>query len=468
MIIRLTRALACAMALIVPAGALAGEAPAKVTALHVSESKGGTEITLELSAEVAATARPVADPDRILLDLPEVALSPELTAKPAAGWGGLVSDVRFGALEPGKSRLVLELAHKACVSAFTRAGSGAATKLELQIAPCDAKAFASAATAAPIVSRLAEAPVIVIDPGHGGADGGAHGAKGLAEKTIVFDFASQLKAKLEQSGRYKIVMTRDGDEYVALEDRVQIAKDANAALMISIHADSYPTHSSELAADVYGTTVYTCSDRASDAEAARIAASENASDRAGAPKGDKDNGVADILFDLKRRETRAYAHMFSRGVVSEWRGSGRLNRHPERSAGFFVLKAPDFPSVLVELGYLSNPQDVANMTDPDWRQRGVAAIATAVDRFFAPTSAGGGRFVLAGGCRLAARRGRRAALGRRVGASVSRPTWDASSVWRPTLPRVAAVLSFAVLPVESIVACGRFLTIGLSWVKERP
>ena len=185
-------------------------------------------------------------------------------------------------------------------------------------------------------------------------------------------------------------MTRDSDEYVSLEDRVQIARDANAALMISIHADTFPARSPAQADDIYGTTVYTCSDRASDAEAARIAARENAADRDRRRQGAADDsGVADILFDLKRRETRAYAHLFSRGLVSELRGAGRLNRHPERSAGFFVLKAPDYPSVLVELGYLSNAEDVANMTDPDWRQRGVAAIAAAIDRFFAANPRGG-------------------------------------------------------------------------------
>ncbi len=229
-----------------------------------------------------------------------------------------------------------------------------------------------------------------------------------------------MKRQLEATHRYKIVMTRDSDEYVSLEDRVQIARDANAALMISIHADTFPARSSAQADDIYGTTVYTCSDRASDAEAARIAARENAADRAVGAKGAEGSGVADILFDLKRRETRAYAHLFARGLVSELKGAGRLNRHPERSAGFFVLKAPDYPSVLVELGYLSNPADVANMTDPAWRQHGVAAVAAAVDRFFAANPASEASTAI----RDARRPRRRTAL-------------------------AARVHSFALLPVES-------------------
>jgi N-acetylmuramoyl-L-alanine amidase len=223
--------------------------------------------------------------------------------------------------------------------------------------------------------------VIVIDPGHGGVDGGALGGRGIVEKAIVYDYALELKSRLEASKKFKIVMTRNGDQFVSLGDRVRIARHANAALFISIHADAVSE------ADVAGTTVYTCSDRASDAEAARIAERENAADKAGgADTRREDVGVADILFDLKRRETRAYAHIFSRGLVAQWQGAGRLNHHPERSAGFVVLKAPDFPSVLVELGYLSNAEDVANMTSADWRAKAATAMVGAIERFFAPAS----------------------------------------------------------------------------------
>ena len=156
----------------------------------------------------------------------------------------------------------------------------------------------------------------------------------------------------------------------------------DAALMISIHADTLPGGSSE----IFGATVYTCSERASDAEAARIAEHENAADPALSEAKPADSGVADILFDLKRRETRAYAHIFSRGLVAELSTLGRLNHNPERSAGFVVLKAPDFPSVLVELGYLSNPRDVVNMVSADWRQRAATAMVAAVKRFFEPNA----------------------------------------------------------------------------------
>lgn len=386
---RVGRALVCAALLFAPAGGRAGAAAPTVTAVHLAEDNGLARLTLDLTSVVAATARPVAGPDRILVDLPELAVAPEVASKAQPAPGGLVSAFRIGSLAPGKSRLVIELGRTACVSGLTQQG-GQDAHLVLSLAPCNARQFEAAVHAAPVNSHaaaVAPMPVVVIDPGHGGIDAGAHGVKGAVEKTIVFDFASELKRLLENTHRYKIVMTRDSDEYVSLEDRVQIARDANAALMISIHADTFPAHSSAQADDIYGTTVYTCSDRASDAEAARIAARENAADRTGGAKGADGSGVADILFDLKRRETRAYAHLFARGLVSELKGASRLNRHPERSAGFFVLKAPDYPSVLVELGYLSNPADVANMTDPAWRQRSVAAVAAAIDQFFAANPA---------------------------------------------------------------------------------
>ena len=222
-------------------------------------------------------------------------------------------------------------------------------------------------------------PVIVLDPGHGGVDGGARGLHGLQEKTLVFDFCAELKQQLEATKRYAVVMTRDGDQYVDLDDRVDIARKANASLFISVHADTLSED-----ANVNGSTVYTVADRASDAEAARIATRENAAGRGPGGGSRLDNpDVADILFDLKRRETRTYAHIFSRGLVDNLRGATRLNHNPERSAGFVVLKAPEFPSVLVELGYLSNAQDVLSLSSPDWRAKAAAAMVKAIDAFFA-------------------------------------------------------------------------------------
>ncbi|MBV9289176.1 MAG: N-acetylmuramoyl-L-alanine amidase [Hyphomicrobiales bacterium] len=198
------------------------------------------------------------------------------------------------------------------------------------------------------------------------------------EKTLVFDFCLELKRRLEAEGRYKVVMTRNSDEFVDLDDRVSRARATDASLFISVHADTLAE-----AADVDASTVYTAADRASDAEAARIATRENAASRGAEKLGGDDPAIAGMLFDLQRRETRAYSHIFSRGLIQRLRGAARLNHNPERSAGFVVLKAPEFPSVLVELGYLSNTQDVQSLASPDWRQKMAAAMAKAIDAFFA-------------------------------------------------------------------------------------
>ncbi len=195
----------------------------------------------------------------------------------------------------------------------------------------------------------------------------------------MLEFCDELRRQLDETKRYTIVMTRDRDEYVDLDDRVTVARKANASLFVSVHADTLSE-----APDVGGTTVYTVADRASDAEAARIAARENAADQGEGKerRAQQDPGVADILFDLKRRETRLYAHIFSRDLVNGLRGETRLNHNPERGAGFVVLKAPEFPSVLVELGYLSNPQDVQALNSPQWRARTASAMVGAIVAFF--------------------------------------------------------------------------------------
>ncbi|MGA2793034.1 MAG: N-acetylmuramoyl-L-alanine amidase, partial [Roseiarcus sp.] len=368
-------------------------APVAVDARLVDEG-GKAKLTFDLSSPAEARAFSMADPDRIIVDVPEVnfQIDPAVGRAPQGGsLGQIVKSFRFGLLARGKSRIVIDLAAPARVTrVVTQAiAQGAdAARLQIELSRCEPAAFLAAVrdgepTAAPVQDAPAPAespssrsgpPVIVLDPGHGGVDSGAIGPGGAVEKTIVFEFTRELAQKLEEGGHYHVVLTRDGDKFVSLADRVKIARDANAALLISIHADTL-----QAAADVSGATVYTVADRASDAEAARIAERENAADRAaGVEQKHEAVGVADILFDLKRRETRAYAHLFSRGVIDGWRGVARLNRNPERSAGFMVLKAPDFPSVLLELGYLSSRQDVKSLTSAEWRAKATSALASAV------------------------------------------------------------------------------------------
>lgn len=369
--------------------------PVAVSARLVEAGKSA-RLTFDLSAPVEARAFALADPDRIVIDIPEVnfQVDPAVGRPRAHAAGDLVKTFRFGLLGQGKSRIVIDLTGQARVDRILvrpLAVGADAARLEIDLSACDPAIFAQAVKAGEAAPPAEAAqnsapqppaaglPVVVLDPGHGGVDGGATGPAGEVEKTIVGEFTDELARKLEKRQKFRIVLTRHGDEFVSLGDRVKIAREANAALLISIHADTLVD-----AADVSGATVYTLADRASDAVAARVAESENAADKAaGVTDSAEAAGVADILYDLKRRETRAYAHLFSRGVVREWRAAGRLNRNPERSAGFVVLKAPDFPSVLIELGYLSSKQDVKSMHSPDWRDKATDALASAIDRFFA-------------------------------------------------------------------------------------
>src|SRR5271166_4598767 len=349
--------------------------PPVAVGVRVSQDSGAAKLVFDLSRPVDASAFALTSPDRIVVDLPEVnfQLDPSVGRVGALGAASVVKSFRFGLLAAGKSRIVIDLAREACpteVSTKPIVEGAPAARLTIELKTCDPSAFAalvrSAAVSAPSVGAApAVAPrVIVLDPGHGGADSGARGPGGVQEKTLVYEFCAELKRELDATRRYSVVMTRDGDQYVDLDDRVEIARAANASLFVSVHADILSE-----AADVSGSTVYTAADRASDAEAARIAARENA---ASAPRGGKrfdDPDVTDILFDLKRRESRAYAHIFSRGLVASLRGAAKLNRNPERSAGFVVLRAPEFPSVLIELGYLSNGQDVQALTSAEWRAK---------------------------------------------------------------------------------------------------
>ena len=390
-----------AAGLAVNAPARADEAAPVAVAARLSDDGDAAKLIFDLSAPVAAKARALVDPDRIVIDMPEVSFQIDPSAgRPRDRAQTIVKGFRFGLFGPGKSRVVIDLAAPACVAKVETApivASSAPSRLGIELKRCEPAAFAaaaardaqSAAGAAPAAAANAAAPsadrpVIVLDPGHGGVDGGAFGVGGAVEKTLVYDYAYELQRLLEAKGRFKVLMTRHGDEFVSLDDRVRIAREAGASLLISIHADML----GGAGAYVSGATVYTCSERASDAEAARVAAHENAADKAaGVEDKTQAPGVADILFDLEKRETRAYAHLFSRGIVAELQGKTQLNNNPERSAGFVVLKAPDFPSVLVELGYLSNAKDVLAMKSPEWRTRTAGAMAEAVERFFPPSRA---------------------------------------------------------------------------------
>ncbi len=369
---------------------LAAETGAAVAVgVHLSQNENVAKLVFDLSRKVEASVSGLTSPDRIVIDLPEVSFQVDSSARElgAAPDISLVKGVRFGPLTPGRSRVVVDLARSACpaeVSARSIVAGQPAARLTIELKACNPSAFAalvrSSAISTTSAIRVASPvqPVIVLDPGHGGLDSGARSSRGVKEKTLVFDFCTELRRQLDETKRYSIIMTRYGDQYVDLDDRIAIARHANASLFVSVHADTLSEDTT-----VSGSTVYTLADRASDADAARIAARENAVGKHPLAADQPDNpDVTDILFDLKRRESRTYAHIFSHGLIESLRAATTLNHNPERSAGFVVLKAPEFPSVLLELGYLSNAQDVESLSSHAWQTKTAAAIVREIDAFF--------------------------------------------------------------------------------------
>jgi N-acetylmuramoyl-L-alanine amidase len=231
-------------------------------------------------------------------------------------------------------------------------------------------------------------PLVVIDPGHGGIDNGTKASSGETEKALVLEFGLLLREKIERAGKYRVVMTRTDDTFVALADRVNFARSHHATLFISIHADALARGEG----DAQGATIYTLSETASDSTAARLAESENRADViAGLDLSAEPDDVADILIDLARRETKTFSVQFARSLAGEMRNVARLHKDPLKSAGFRVLKAPDIPSVLVELGYVSNRRDLKSLTSDTWRERTADALKRAIDNFVTTRLAGGAR-----------------------------------------------------------------------------
>ncbi|GGE43809.1 N-acetylmuramoyl-L-alanine amidase [Agaricicola taiwanensis] len=330
----------------------------------------------------------LADPYRVIIDLPQIAF--QFSDKVGHEGRGLVSAFRYGLIATGRSRIVIDTAKPVHVEnvSVVEASEGQPARLLVDLAPTTRGKFlasvsAPGSEAAP--RRKVEAPkagdtrpVVVIDPGHGGIDSGAYGAGGVSEKSIVLQVAHMLREKLEDGGNYRVVMTREDDTFIPLGERVRIAREAGAQLFMSIHADSLSASNG-----VRGATIYTLSDRASDAEAASLADKENRSDAiAGVELPEELDDVAGILIDLMQRETRSFSSRLSQSLASSLRHVVRLNKNPQRSAGFRVLRAPDVPSVLVELGYMSSQQDLKLLQSDEWRKKATEAMMKAVDEFF--------------------------------------------------------------------------------------
>ncbi len=249
-------------------------------------------------------------------------------------------------------------------------GSGVAVRFLLP----DEGAYAAAK---PPQVRPTQLPLVLLDPGHGGKDPGAIGVSGTYEKHVALAAATELRRQLLASGHYRVELSRQRDTFIPLEDRVAIAQHRGAALFVSMHADALGDHS------VRGASVYTLSDTASDAQTAALAQRENAADRfAGPAFHNTSPEVARILASLVRQETRVGSAGMARRVVSELGRNVPLLQNPARHAGFIVLKAPDIPSVLVEMGFMSNRQDEAELRRPEHRVLVASAMKRAIDDWF--------------------------------------------------------------------------------------
>jgi N-acetylmuramoyl-L-alanine amidase len=353
-----------------------------------------TRLIFDLTRKVELRAFALGNPYRVIVDLPDVTFDLPKTA--GREGRGLIAAYRYGLFAPGKARIVIDTTGPVGIDkAFILAERDAEpARLVVDLVPTTREDFLKQVAAqrkvqvvAPVPTAVTRnlpvrdgKPVIVIDPGHGGLDTGAISVRGDEEKTVVLAVARRLRDKLEQRGRYQVVLTRSDDTFIPLADRVRIARSNNAALFISIHADSIRRREG----DARGATVYTVSEHASDAEAARLAEVENKADLvAGIDLTEASDDVADILFDLAHRETKNFSVHFARTLVGQLKAAAQLHPKPLKSAGFTVLKAPDVPSVLLELGYLSNRQDTKLLMSDAWRDKVSASMADAVDRFFA-------------------------------------------------------------------------------------
>ena len=347
---------------------------------------GRTDLTLALSQGVPFRVFTLDAPARLVVDFREVDFR-GVNAADLIGDGGRIEAVRFGAFQPGWSRLVADLAEPMVpceIGMPVDVNTGRAT-LEIMLKAVDAEEFA-AASGAPVdpnwtpaffraikPARTGEDGfVVVLDPGHGGIDPGAERGE-INEKVLMLDFAQTL-ADLLRRMDVDVVLTRESDMFVALQTRVAIAHQVEGDLFISLHADNLRQGGAK------GATIYTLSDEASDAATEHLAARHNRSDIiAGADLTGSDDQIAQVLLDLARQETGPRSSALASSLVEGMaQAGGPMNGRPRREADFAVLKSADIPSVLVEIGFLSSDRDLANLADPIWRRGMAEGMAQAV------------------------------------------------------------------------------------------
>ncbi len=341
----------------------------------ISETASSLDLSFAISQPVPWRVRLLDNPPRLVLDMREV------------DWTGVETiahkaDLRAGGFRPGWSRLVLMLGGPMRISS-AEMQTQADTRLVLRLEGTDQTSFATAASAPEppewALPRASDLPaalvkkggplIVVIDPGHGGIDPGAE-REGQNEANLVLTFARELKEALLRDGGFQVVMTRESDVFVPLETRISIARAAGAQVFLSLHADAIAE------GEAVGATLYTLAKDASDEASATLAERHDRDDLlAGVDLSQADDLVATVLMDMARTETTPRTARLAQSLVSAIQAAKlKMHSHPLQQASFSVLKSPDIPSVLLELGFLSSSRDLARLNDPDWRAKMAAAL----------------------------------------------------------------------------------------------
>ena len=404
-----------------PQSALAAGNPAQAIAARVTGDATRSRFETELDRPVSYSVYVLSDPYRVMIDLPQVSFS--YPAGTGSEGQGLITSYRYGDMGGGRSRIVMDVEGPVLIekSYIVRPEGDEPARIVVDLVKTDEKTFLMThAAESPVPDEVRDLPdlpqgssettgsvvplpqpkpgtmadkplaaealppakrngrrVIVIDPGHGGIDPGAIGLHRTREKDVVLAFSLALRDKLKASGKYDVVLTRDTDTFLTLKQRVRVARQKQADLFIAVHADIVRGQSAR------GATLYTLSEKASDAEAEALAQKENRADIiGGVDLGTENEEVTDILIDLAQRETKNHSRFFAKKAVKHLELVTQMTGKPMRSAGFVVLKAPDVPSVLLELGYLSSRADEKLLKSPKWRADVAVALTKAIDTYF--------------------------------------------------------------------------------------
>lgn len=364
--------------------------------VRVSDTPERARLIVDLAGKTEFALVSLDGPNRLAIDVRAATFSvPQPTGEPAGE--GIVSGYQIEQAAPDRVRTVLTLTQPAQVQQayVLDAFEDQPARLVVDIIPATPEEFAAnvakdkatstdiaAAPAQPTPAGGSELPaatrpLVVIDPGHGGIDSGAEAANGIKEKDIVLAFALKLQQLLVESGRVDVALTREDDTFLRLEERVGLARRNKADLFISLHADSFQQP------EIRGASVYTRDENATDVLDKVLADNENKTDViAGFTMPQMAPEVVDILIDLMRREMRKQSYVAAQAIVHQLEPSVQLRRFPVRQADFFVLQAPDVPSVLIELGFLSNATDMANLMQSDWQDRTANALARGISTYF--------------------------------------------------------------------------------------